>query len=75
MGKGRRVHILAAWSSLFAGLVIALVIWLWTVNHVGKRGERDPAVLFLYVILLLASGAGSLAGVFRASNRMIRSDI
>lgn len=64
-GRGSRsVYVMAAWASPLAAAVIAAVFWLWIANHEGMRGERPPAVLLFYVILLSASVVGELAGVF-----------
>ena len=61
--KGRRIYVLAAWASPFTAVVISLILWLWLVNHTGTRGERVPAVLFFYLILVFASVVGGLAGI------------
>jgi hypothetical protein len=60
---GRPIYVWAAWASPSAGVVIAIALWALVVNHPGARGERPPAVLLLYVVLLLASATGGLAGV------------
>src|SRR5687767_5206911 len=62
-GKGRRIYLLAAWGSPCAGACIAVALWQWIVNHPGTRGERPPGVLFFYLILLIASALGLLAGL------------
>jgi hypothetical protein len=62
--KGRRIYVFAAWASPLAALAIAGVFWLWIASHQGTRGERQPAVLLFYVILLAASALAGLAGVF-----------
>jgi hypothetical protein len=61
--KGRRIYVLAAWASPFAAVVFFTVFWLWGVNHEGRRGERPPAALLFYLLLLSASAVGGLAGV------------
>jgi uncharacterized membrane protein len=61
--KGRRFFLWTAWASPLAALVIAVVLWVWFANHQGKRGERQPAVLVFYLILLGASAAGALTGI------------
>jgi uncharacterized membrane protein len=60
---GLPFYVWAAWTSPAAGVVVAATLWALMVNHQGARGERPPAVLLVYVLLLLASTAGGLAGV------------
>jgi uncharacterized membrane protein len=62
--KGRRIYVLAAWGSPLAAVVISVVLWLWSVNHEGMRGDRATGVLLFYLILLCASGVGGLAALF-----------
>jgi peptidoglycan biosynthesis protein MviN/MurJ (putative lipid II flippase) len=62
-GKGRRIYVLAAWASLLAGIIIALVLWLWMENYQGARGQRPIGILLFYLVLLLANVAGFLAGL------------
>ncbi len=62
-GKARRIYVLAAWGSPFAGACISVALWQWIVNHPGTRGERPPGVSFFYLILLVASAVGLLAGL------------
>ena len=57
----RRIYIVAAWASLLVAIVISIVMWQWIVNHEGSRGERAPAVLLFYLVLLLVSVVGGLA--------------
>jgi hypothetical protein len=61
--KKRSAYVFVAWASPCVGVAISVAFWVWTVNHVGTRGERASTVLLLYLILLLASLAGVLAAV------------
>lgn len=64
-GQGSKSkYFMAAWASPLVAAAIATVFWLWVANHEGRRGERLPAVLLFYLILLLASAMGGLAGIF-----------
>jgi hypothetical protein len=59
----RRYYVWAAWASTLVAVVVSVVVWLWITNHEGRRGERVPAVLLFYLVLLSASAVGGLAGV------------
>jgi hypothetical protein len=62
--KSRRIYVWAAWVSLSAGIVISIIFWLWIWQHEGRRGDRPPAVMLFYLMLLFASVAAGLAGAF-----------
>jgi hypothetical protein len=62
-GERRRIFKVSAWASPSAGVMIASVFWLWTEYHHGVIGERPPAVLLFYVVLLFVSAAAGLAAV------------
>jgi uncharacterized membrane protein len=61
--KGQRIYVAAAWASPFSAVVISVALWLWSVNHQGTRGERSPAVLGFYLVLLVVSALVGLAGL------------
>ena len=60
----RRKYVLAAWTSVAIAVVTFALDWLVIANHVGGRGQRPPGMLLFYVVLMVVSGAGILAGVF-----------
>ncbi len=57
-----RGYIVPAWASPLTAIAVSLALWAWIVNHHGTRGERAPAVLLLYLTLLLVSTLGGPAG-------------
>jgi hypothetical protein len=62
-GNGRRIYVWAAWGSPLVGICTSITLWQWIVNHPGTRGERPPGTLLLYVVVLLVSAVGGLAGL------------
>jgi hypothetical protein len=61
--RSRPIYVWAAWASPSVAAVISVVLWLWIENHQGVAGQRAPAVVLFYVLLLLASAAAGLAAV------------
>jgi hypothetical protein len=74
MWRVRRVYVWAAWASLFVGIVISIIFWLWLGYHEGRRGERLPGVLLFYLILLFTSVVAGLAGIFSLFGVRSRQD-
>ena len=64
MWTSRRIHVWAALASLFAGIAISIIFWLWIAHHEGRRGERLPGVLLFYLILLFTSIVAGLTVIF-----------
>ena len=61
--NGRRIYLWAAWGSPLVGVCTSVALWQWIMNHPGTRGERPPEALLFYVVVLLASAVGGLAGL------------
>ncbi len=59
---GRPIFVLMAWASPSAGVGIAIAFWELSVNYPRAQFERPPALLVLYVVLVLANAAGGLVG-------------
>ena len=68
-GVGRPIYVWSAWASPIVGVAVFVALWV-LLNQLVATGERRP----LFVVLLLTSAAGGLAGVIGLSGIRSRRD-